>query len=287
MEYQGYHFYCHNRRLFGQYWYNEPPKAAIVLVHGMGEHSGRYSGSLIPELVDAGFAVFGYDLFGHGHSEGKRGCCPSFKAVLNSLEAVCMKKAEIFPELDLFLYGHSLGGNLVLNYAMNKEIHCKGLILSSPYLELAFDPPSWKLFLGKLCLYLYPKITLTSGIDPKFISRVAEEVEKYKDDPLVHNKVSPLYTFPILESGQWIMQNPDKLTIKTLLFHGTGDYITSHWASKAFAKQSPLIDLKLYKGGYHELHNDLQKEDLFKTVIDWLNEQLEAKQVNDLNTTQK
>src|SRR5690606_36272510 len=225
MEYQGYHFFCHNRRLFGQYWYDDNPKAVIVLVHGMGEHSGRYSGSLIPELVAAGFAVFGYDLFGHGHSEGKRGCCPSFKAVLNSLGAVCMKKAEIFPVLDLFLYGHSLGGNLVLNYAMNKEIHCKGLILSSPYLELAFDPPAWKLFLGKLCLYLYPKIILTSGIDPKFITRVAEEVEKYKDDPLVHNKVSPLYTFPTVDRPVRIVQNLAKRTIEDWRFYSRGEQL--------------------------------------------------------------
>src|SRR5699024_6521945 len=162
----------HNRRLFGQHWYSEKPKAAIVLVHGMGEQSGRYSGSLISELVDAVFAVIGYDVFGHGHSEGKRVCCPNFNEVLNSIEAVCEKKKEIFSELDLFLYGHSLGGNLVLNYAMNRDINCKGLIVSSPYLELAFDPPTWKLYLGKLCHYVYPKITLPSGIDPKYISRV-------------------------------------------------------------------------------------------------------------------
>lgn len=274
MEYQGYHFFCHNRRLFGQYWYNENPKAAIVLVHGMGEHSGRYSGSLVPELVSAGFAVFGYDLYGHGHSEGKRGCCPSYKALLYSLEAVCQKKLEIFPELDLFLYGHSLGGNVVLNYAMTRSLDCKGLIVSSPYLKLAFDPPSWKLYLGKLCYYLYPKLTLPSGVDPKYISREEVEVEKYKDDPLVHNKISPTYTFPVMEKGQWIMQNPNKLSVPTLLFHGSGDYITSHWASKAFAKQSPLINFKLFKGGYHELHNDLEKEELFKTVTDWVNEQL-------------
>lgn len=275
MEYQGYHFFCHNKRLFGQYWHNENPKAAIVLVHGMGEHSGRYSGSLVPELVDAGFAVFAFDLFGHGHSEGKRGCCPSYKAILDALEAVCQKKTEVFPDIDVFLYGHSLGGNLVLNYAMKRSLNISGLIISSPYLKLAFDPPSWKLMLGKLCYYLYPKLTLPSGVDPKYISRDEVEIEKYKDDPLVHNKISPTYTFPFINNGQWIIENPTRLHHNTLLFHGSADYITSHWASKAFAKQSNNITFKLFKGGYHELHNDLEKEILYRTVIDWVNEQLQ------------
>ncbi|WP_417445244.1 lysophospholipase [Joostella sp.] len=276
MQHQGFDFYCSNKRLFGQYWHGEKMKAAVVLVHGMGEHSGRYTGSVIPELVDAGYVVFSYDHFGHGHSEGKRGHCPSYKAVLDSVDAIITEKNDRFPELPTFLYGHSMGGNVVLNYVMRRKPTLQGVIASSPFLRMAFDPPAWKMSAGKVCYYMLPFITMPSGIKAKYISRDESEIEKYKDDPLVHDRVSPNFTIPFIKWGEWVLNNPKELEIPLLLFHGSGDHITSHWASKAFAKQSNLITFKLYKGGYHELHNDLDREDVFETIVDWLDKQLMA-----------
>ncbi|MCM5663021.1 alpha/beta hydrolase [Galbibacter mesophilus] len=270
MQHQGFDFYSSNKRLFGQCWHGEETKAVVLLVHGMGEHSGRYTGSIIPELVHAGYAVYSFDHFGHGHSEGKRGYCPSFKAVLNTIDDALELIEERFAKLPVFLYGHSLGGNVVINYTMQRASSIKGIVATSPFLRMAFDPPSWKMNVGKICYYLLPFITLPSGIEPKYISRDEREIEKYKDDPLVHDRISPNYTFPFIKWGEWALNNPKKLNTPTLLLHGTGDYITSHWASKAFAKQSDYITLKLYKGGYHELHNDLEREDVFETVISWL-----------------
>ncbi|WP_335965291.1 lysophospholipase [Galbibacter sp. PAP.153] len=280
MEYQGYHFYCRNKRLFGQYWHRESPKSAVILVHGMGEHSGRYTSSLIPELVHAGYAVFSFDHFGHGHSEGKRGHCPSYKAVLDSVEAVFEKKEEVFPGLPVYLYGHSMGGNVVLNYVMQRNPKIEGIIVTSPFLRMAFDPPSWKINMGKIFYYILPFVTMPSGIEPKYISRDEREIEKYKEDPLVHDRISPNFTFPFIKWGEWVLNNAKAIEKPILLLHGTGDYITSHWASKAFAKQSDFVTLKLYKGGYHELHNDLEKEDVYKTVIEWLDGQLYGERVS-------
>ncbi|MEH6705265.1 MAG: lysophospholipase [Galbibacter orientalis] len=274
MQHQGFDFYCHNKRLFGQYWHGEQTKAVVILVHGMGEHSGRYTGSVIPELVHAGYVVYSFDHFGHGHSEGKRGHCPSYKAVLDTIDAVSEHKEENFSSLPTFLYGHSMGGNVVLNYAMKRKHEIQGVITTSPFLRMAFDPPSWKLSAGKLFYYILPFITLPSGIESKYISRDEREVEKYNDDPLVHNRISPNFSIPFIKRGEWVLNNPKELAVPLLLLHGTGDYITSHWASKAFAKQSELITLKLYKGGYHELHNDLDREDVFATIVSWLDEQL-------------
>ncbi|QLE02702.1 alpha/beta hydrolase [Galbibacter sp. BG1] len=278
MQHQGFDFYYRNKRLFGQYWHGDSPKAVVILVHGMGEHSGRYTGSIIPELVYAGYAVISYDQFGHGHSEGKRGHCPSYNAVLNCIDEILEKKNELFPDLPVFLYGHSLGGNVVINYVMQRTSNFVGVVATSPFLRMAFDPPSWKLSVGKLFYYFFPFVTLPSGIEPKYISRDEQEVEKYKDDPLVHDRVSPNFTFPFIKWGEWALNNPKKLETPLLLLHGTGDYITSHWASKAFAKQSDYITFKLYKGGYHELHNDLEREDVYETVISWLDASLQSSQ---------
>ncbi|MEL4308388.1 alpha/beta hydrolase [Joostella sp. CR20] len=275
MQHQGFDFYCNNKRLFGQYWHGQQTKAVVILVHGMGEHSGRYTGSLIPELVDAGYVVYSFDHFGHGHSEGKRGHCPSYKAVLNSIDELCEKKNETFPDLPTFLYGHSMGGNVVLNYVMRrKPPQIRGVVATSPFLRMAFDPPAWKMSAGKLFYYILPFVTMPSGIESKYISRDEREIEKYEDDPLVHNRVSPNFTIPFIKNGEWVLNNANQLETPLLLLHGTGDYITSHWASKALAKQSDLITLKLYKGGYHELHNDLERADVFQTVTEWLDAQL-------------
>ncbi|MCX2678739.1 lysophospholipase [Galbibacter sp. EGI 63066] len=281
MEHQGFDFFYRNTKLFGQHWREENPKAVVVLVHGMGEHSGRYTGSLIPELVYAGYAVISFDHFGHGHTEGKRGHCPSYNAVLKTVEMVFEEKEEVYGDLPTFLYGHSMGGNVVLNYAMRYDPNIKGIIATSPLLRMAFDPPKWKMTLGKFFYRTLPFITLPSGVEPKYISRNEKEIIKYKEDPLVHNRISPNYVFPFIKWGEWVISNPKELKHPLLLLHGTGDYITSHWASKAFGKQSDLIDVKLYKGGYHELHNDLDKKDVFETVTNWMDDQLSESKVSE------
>lgn len=259
--------------IFGFNTEPETIKGVVVLVHGFGEHSGRYVSQVIPMIHNSGLAVFTYDNIGHGKSEGKRGDCHSYNSLLDILEAVIAKAETQYPKLPVFLYGHSMGGNLVLNYVLRRESNISGVIATSPYLRLAFQPPKWKMILGKLMLHLLPSITLPSGLDAKGISRIPAEVEKYKNDPLVHDQVSPMFSFPIIDAGEWAISNAEQLKINTLLLHGDEDPIIDYNGSIQFHKNANTTSLKIFEGGYHELHNDLCKEEILEVISAWLKQQ--------------
>ena len=274
---QTFRFTVSNTSLFGQYWQPKiQAKAAVILVHGMGEHIGRYEKNIIPHLVKNGYAVVGYDQFGHGKTKGKRGHNPNFDAVLSCVTEVVIKSKKLFNGVPLFLYGHSMGGNVVLNYVLRRKHPFKGVIATSPFLRLAFQPPALKLTLGKLLYKIAPGLTMSNELNPNDISRISEEVAAYVNDPLVHNKISPNYSIKFIETGQWALDNAQKLNLPTLLLHGTGDKIIDYKATKEFAANSNgKATIKLFDGAYHELHNDLCRDEMLNTITDWLNIQLE------------
>jgi alpha-beta hydrolase superfamily lysophospholipase len=263
-------FSLYNTELFGQYWQPQTIEAVIVLVHGMGEHSSRYEQSVVPYLLKNNIAIVTFDLFGHGNSKGKRGHCPSYKALLESIECVIEKSKMLFPESPVFLYGHSLGGNLVINYALKENHNLKGVIATSPLLRLAFKPPKLKMVLGKLIYMIYPSLRLSSELDVTAISRNISEVKRYKEDALVHDKISPMFVFPVTIAGEWAIANAGKSTTPTLILHGTGDKITNYKASEEFCKNTKQAKLVVFENGYHELHHDLCKEEFIQTINKWL-----------------
>jgi len=263
-------FTLHNKKLHGQYWQPKLIKSVIVLVHGMGEHKGRFENSVIKHLINVGYAVVAFDLYGHGKSEGKRGHCPSYNALLDAVEKAIQKAETLFPDKAISLYGHSLGGNIVINYALKRENKLKSIIASSPFLRLAFQPPKWKVSLGKMMLNIFPSITLPSEIDATAISRENNEVKRYTEDKLIHGKISPMYLFPVVEAGQWAINNAQKLDKPILVLHGTGDKIIDHNGSISFCKNTKNAQLELFENGYHELHHDSCKEEFIESIIKWL-----------------
>lgn len=264
----------YHKQIFAQSWTPENPKAVVLLVHGFGEHSSRYADFVVPTLLKNDFAVFTYDNIGHGKSTGKRGNCRNYEQLMAILNDAYDETRERYLELPIFLYGHSLGGNLVVNYTLRIEPAVKGTIASSPYLRLAFNPPKWKMSIGKLFYKIAPSITLAAGLNINHLTRDKAEVKKYKNDPLVHDKVSPMYSFPIMEAGEWAIANADHLQTPMWIAHGTGDKVTSHKASEEFANGSPKASIQLFEGEYHEMHNDLNKEVFVNTLIAWMNKQL-------------
>jgi alpha-beta hydrolase superfamily lysophospholipase len=256
-----------------RYFPTASPKAMVILVHGMGEHLERYSRSVIPILNQYGASVLAYDNIGHGQSSGKRGHCPSYEALQDLLgEIISLAKTEA-PQLPLFLYGHSMGGNLVLNYGLRTG-NIDGIIASSPYLRLAFEPPKWKMGLGRFLLGILPGITLPTGLDPNAISQQATEVAAYKNDPLIHDKVSPMFSFPIMEAGEWAINEAQNLKTPTLLIHGTADALIDYGATEAFHAKCNASTLHLIDKGYHELHHDLKRVQFLKHIGDWLKTRL-------------
>jgi len=269
-------FNQNNTKLYGAYFQPENVKAVVVLIHGMGEYFGRYIDHVIPYFYKNSFAVITYDQFGHGKTEGKRGHNPGFEKVLDCVSYIINKSKKVFGKKPVFLYGHSMGGNVVINYVLRRDHDLKGVIATSPFLKLAFEPPVWKLKIANILLKIAPSLTMGNELDVNAVSRDKNEVAKYKKDPLIHDKVSPNYSIVFIETGQWAIDNAEKLNIPMLLMHGTGDQLTHYKGSQEFAKNAgKKVTLELFEGGYHELHNDIIKNEVLDAMIQWLNKEIQ------------
>ncbi len=253
----------------GEYWTAEKGKAVVVIVHGLGEHLGRFHYP-VAKLLENNFNVVAFDHFGHGKTTGKRGHNPGYENVLKSIDIVVEKAAKLFEGKPVFLYGHSMGGNAVINYFLKDSKKLKGGIVTSPFLRLAFQPPKWKLFFGNIIKKIAPSITLGNEVNSAYISRDEEEVKKYVNDPLVHNKVSPNFSLVFMDKGELAISKASTLKTPMLLLHGTGDKIIDYKGTKEFSDNSKMATLKLYEEGYHELHNDVCKKEMMEDVINWL-----------------
>jgi acylglycerol lipase len=259
--------------LFAQEWRPEAGAQAVVcLVHGLGEHSGRYA-HLAAALAPAGHALLAFDLRGHGRSAGPRGHAPTFEVLLDDVALLLDQAAQRFPGRPRFLYGHSLGGTLALTYALRRRPQLAGVISTSPLLLPAFEPPAWKVALGRALYHLWPALALSNEIDPQHLARDPAVARAYVDDPLVHDRVSARLAMDMLRAGRWALEHvaefPPRLPL--LLAHGSADRITSAAASRQFASQVPGdCTLKLWDDLYHETHNEPEQEIVFGFLLAWL-----------------
>ncbi|MDY6800675.1 MAG: alpha/beta hydrolase [Bacteroidota bacterium] len=265
-------------KLSGYLWKtNNKPKAVINLVHGFGEYSERYS-HWAELFVNKGYAVHAIDYRGHGKSDGRRGYIHSFDDFLNDIDVLVNESKKIYPEIPQFIYGHSLGGNIVTNYILKRDNNFTVAIISSPWFKLAFDPSAITLFFAKMIKGVFPKFTQKAKLDVKGISHDNEVVNKYLEDPLVHKKISARMFFEIYNAGNWVLENTGLINVPVLLQHGNADKITSYHASKEFADRAKSLNknitFKEWDGMYHELHNELEYEDVFKFVVEWLESKL-------------
>ena len=246
------------------------PKAALMLVHGLGEHVNRYD-HVAAALTEKGYALLGFDLRGHGKSGGPRGHIPSYAALMDDISDFFKQIEERYPEAPRFLYGHSLGGNLVLNYALRRKPDLHGVIATGPWLRLAFDPPASQVTLGRLMNGIAPGFTQHSKLNTKGLSHDQRVVGAYENDPLVHDKISARLFVEMYETGQWALAHAAEFPLPLLLMHGSDDPITSARASREFAeKAGDKVTLKLWDGRYHEIHNELEKDQVFAFMLDWL-----------------
>ena len=253
-------------------WSINNPKAVIALVHGHGEHKMRYQH--VAEFFNKqNIALVALDLRGHGKSEGKTGHTPSYEQWLSDIEHFLMEVRNRYTEIPLILYGHSMGGNIVTNYLLRKETNdIKAAIITDPLFRIAFEPPKWKVVVGKMMANIWPSLTQPTGLNTAHISTDKVEVEKYKNDPLIHDKMSTRMFVDVFAAAEWAMDNAKKLTTPILLMHGEADEITSFKGSEEFAANSnEHVTLKLWADMYHEIHNEVDRLKVFEYELAWLN----------------
>ncbi len=259
-------------RLYAQGWKPEAElKGVVCLVHGLGEHSGRYE-HLAAFLNQAGYALLAFDLRGHGKSGGQRGYAPSYEALLDDIARLLDEAANRYPDLPRFLYGHSLGGNLVINYALRRRPQLAGVIATGPFFRAAFEPPAWKLTLARIMYNLWPTLSLSNELDRQALSRDPEVVRDYDEDPLVHDRLTPRLTMDMFQAGLWALEHASELSLPLLLMHGSADRLCSVQASREFAARAgDRCTLKIWDGFYHEIHNEPEQEQVFEYLLEWLN----------------
>jgi acylglycerol lipase len=267
--------------LYFQGWEPESrPGAVVCLVHGLGEHSGRYA-YVAAALNQAGYALLGFDLRGHGRSGGSRGHSPTRTAMLDDVDQLLVEAAARYSGRPRFLYGHSLGGGLVLCHALRccspegrDPRDVAGVIATGPTLRTAFAPPAWKQAVGKVTYNLLPAMSMPNGLDRSALSRDPQVVERYSNDPLVHDRVSARLGMDLLRDGECALARSAQFPVPLLLMHGSADRITSPEASREFAQRSDgKCTLKVWDGLYHEIHNEPEKEQVLEYMIRWLDGQ--------------
>jgi len=254
----------------GNIWSPDKAQTVILLIHGWGEHAMRYD-HWAKRFNEKNYAFVAYDLRGHGKSGGKRGHVPNYETFMTDISTMIVEVKKTFPSIPVILYGHSMGGNLVLNYAVRQKPDIKAVIATSPWLKLATEPPKILLATGKFINNFYPAFTLSSDLDASGISHDPVEVKKYKTDPLNHNKISVRLVDEIYKSGEWVTSQGEKLQLPVLVMHGSGDKITDHKKSIEFVEKSKgKVSIKIWNDLYHEMHNEPERTDVFNYLINWL-----------------
>ena len=248
--------------------------ASVLIVPGLGEHGGRYA-ACATTLSQSGFDVYAIDLIGHGLSPGKRGCIDSYDGLMNEIEVAIEAVANKSPQLPIVLWGHSMGGNLVLNYLLRKSRLPNCAIASGPMLQATELPSKAFLWLARRLAIVMPNYQLKAPVHYSNCTRDKEQQAQMSSDQLFHKQLSLRLGAALIDSGQWALDHADRLATPVLLIHSEQDKITSAAASAEFAKRCPkLCELKLLKDQLHDVHRDIGSEAVLAFMCDWLHRKL-------------
>ncbi len=257
--------------LFRKTWSSEKEGIAdLVLIHGIGEHCERYT-NLIDALVGRGYRISAFDLRWHGKSSGKRGLIQSWDDFRQDIRIfIDIVRKETGAD-EIFLLGHSLGGLIVLNYALYYPEHLKGVIASAPALAQKGVSPV-TMTLAKVLSHITPGLTLKTGLDVSAISRDPGVVQAYIQDPLVHSKGTPRLGAEMQATMDWTNAHAGDFKLPILIVHGDADRIVPQESSLSFYERIKSTDKQriVYPSGFHESHNDIHHDQVMKDIVAWL-----------------
>lgn len=267
------------KEIAGYCWNCENPGYVVCLIHGIGEYAGRYD-RMADKMVRAGIAMVSMDLRGHGKSFGKRGHCAPREKVFDDIDALLLYAKERYPHIPLILYGHSMGGNIVLHYRKQGKRNSfpAAYVVSAPWVELVRKIPAPLYFAARVLAKAAPSFVISSGVSSSDLGN-PREVGNYEKDPLVHGKISALCAaegFDIgnaLASGN-LEDNGGAKEAPMLLMHGTEDKICSISGSEKIAAAEICQFIK-WPGLFHEIHNggpQSSGDEVIEKVITWIQE---------------
>lgn len=261
-----------------QGWLSEgPPRAALLIVHGLAEHSGRYT-EFVEHFRAAGIACYGLDLRGHGHSDGVRVHVDSFDEYQRDVAAIQEVVATRHPDLPLFLVGHSMGGVVVLRRVLRTPAGLAGAIVSSPALapHPGVHPPLPIRLLAKLLRKVAPRLQVKSGLPARFVSRDPQVVAAYVADPLVTSTASSGWYHAMLDAQREVLAGASELQLPILLMQSGDDQLVNPAATEAFVRAAPtqLVTYHRWTGLYHEMFHEPEKDTVFEFTQEWLDRRI-------------
>jgi acylglycerol lipase len=243
------------KKIQGRYTKSEESKYIVIFVHGLGEHAARYD-RFASLLGQNGISSISYDQRGHGTTPGIRGHIGKYEQALDDVGSAMEIAAELEPSSKIVLLGHSMGGNIVAGYLSHRTTpYPQKAILSSSWIELAFQPSKFQLILAKIGGVLSPSLTQPNGLNSNDLSHLKVEVDAYDNDPLVHKKISAGTYLQIFKEGLSLLSSEFIPAIPVLISHGELDKVTSRAASEVLAKKwnAPF---QVWLHSKHEPHND-------------------------------
>jgi acylglycerol lipase len=262
-------------QLYTQSWLPEHPKAVVILSHGYAEHASRYQ-HFASYLVENGFAVYALDHRGHGRSEGERANIKVFSEYVSDLGKFLTTVREKHPNLKRFLLGHSMGGAMAAQVAIEQPNALDGLLLSSPYLINAVSVPAPLMAVSGFVSRVLPGLP-TIKLDSKDISRDPAIVKAYDTDPLNYRGgTKARFGSELLGAGKYVLSRAAAIKLPILIMIGTGDRIALPEGGKQLFNSVGSSDktLKSYEGFYHEIINEIGKEQVYKDIVDWLQKRI-------------
>lgn len=257
-------------RLFTQSWVPDTVRAYVLIVHGYGEHSGRYA-HVAERLNREGYAVYAYDHRGHGKSPGRMGHIPSFDRLIADLQEYTTCLFTEHPGT-WFVFGHSLGGLVTASWVVRNRPSVRGLILTNAGVKADDNVAPLLRKVAAVLARIAPHLVVHKlPIDG--LSRRKEVVEAYKNDPLVyHGNIGARTGYEMMRTIEWIQPRLAEIALPLFAAHGTEDKLVPCAATVMLHEQAASADktLKLFEGGQHELFNDTCAEEFFADITAWL-----------------
>ena len=268
----------HGPRLFTRAWESSPGAPAVGIVHGLGDHSGRWE-RVGRTLHDHGMSAYALDLPGHGQSEGRRGHVTSWDDYRNAITRwMDGLQAKDGPDRRWALLGHSLGGLIALDWADRNADRLDALVLSAPPFELSLHPSAIKVHAARLIGALWPGFTQSNQIPPSLLSHDPEVIRAHRADTLVHFRISARLFLEFQRMRRTLTNAAAGHSLPTLIIQGGADPVTRCTGCAAWARSAKegLVTYREYPGLFHEVLNEPEGPAILDEIVAWLKERLSA-----------
>jgi alpha-beta hydrolase superfamily lysophospholipase len=265
-----FYWFYQRTKFHGINWIPENFQRVMIIVHGIGEHMGRYD-HVAAFFMKEGYAVIGIDHYGHGKSDGKKGASKGFGFMFDYLLSFQRHVTDTYGK-PIVMYGHSMGGGVLTGYLLRKEPDLLAAVISAPALIIAMRPGGFLKGVLKIASTLAPNLRINQGLDINKISHDKAAVNKFREDPLRHDKLSLRLANDMIQNGAWCLSNAERLSVHALLIHGTADEFTAVEGSRLFAERAPsaYLTYREWNGMYHEMHNEPDAREVLLFVAGWL-----------------